>query len=229
MERLREMTTLDLNMAHAGRLLSAMPSIDEMTMPIPRMLAGRASRRKRTVAPVLFAAALGLLAAASAATALVRGGHPARPSVLSPVSPAPVPYCASAHPVELLTVPTSSGSEPSASASGANVPMFRGDQSVPAPRPRVVGGSAKSEAALVFEAVRSLRRENDPAHASALAEEALRRYPHGAQAEEALVIVIQAAAARGDSKAAQQAARTYLARYPSGRFTSLANRLAGSH
>jgi hypothetical protein len=77
----------------------------------------------------------------------------------------------------------------------------------------------------MVSALRALRREGDPARAQSLAEEALQKFPHGAQAEEAMALIMEAASARGDASGAQQAASAYLARFGSGRFADRARRI----
>jgi outer membrane protein assembly factor BamD (BamD/ComL family) len=116
-----------------------------------------------------------------------------------------------------------------ANASSTNAAVGSAEPSSSAAHARPGANSGESEASLVLQAVRALRRDGDPARANALAEEALRRYPHGAQAEEALVVLLKAAEARGDKPAAQRLARTYLATHPAGRFTDLAKRLASGN
>ncbi len=76
----------------------------------------------------------------------------------------------------------------------------------------------------VMDAMYALRKERDPARAQALLEEHLREHPHGALAEDALALSIEAAAARHDPKA-KEYARRYLAKYPQGRFKPLAQRV----
>jgi hypothetical protein len=76
----------------------------------------------------------------------------------------------------------------------------------------------------VAEAVRALRKQGDPARAQALLDQYLRQNPRGALSEDALALSIEAAAARKDPRAADYA-RRYLARYPNGRFRSLAERV----
>lgn len=75
----------------------------------------------------------------------------------------------------------------------------------------------------VAEAVRALRKQGDAAKAQALLDQYLRSNPRGALAEDALALSIEAAAARKDPRAADYA-RRYLARYPNGRFRSVAER-----
>jgi predicted Zn-dependent protease len=78
----------------------------------------------------------------------------------------------------------------------------------------------------VAEAVRALRKQGDPARAQQLLDQYLRANPHGALAEDALALSIEAAAARKDPRAADYA-RRYLARYPNGRFHRVAERALG--
>ena len=75
----------------------------------------------------------------------------------------------------------------------------------------------------VADAVRALRKQGDAARAQALLDQYLRANPHGALAEDALALSIEAAAARKDPHAADYA-RRYLARYPNGRFKTVAER-----
>jgi hypothetical protein len=81
------------------------------------------------------------------------------------------------------------------------------------------------ESTLMVRAVRALRRDGDPARAQTLAAQALQRFPHGAQAEEAMALIMEAASARGDTSGAQHAASAYLARFGSGRFADRARRI----
>jgi hypothetical protein len=91
----------------------------------------------------------------------------------------------------------------------------------PAPAP-------PEEAALVMAALRSLRREHNPAHASALLRRYLTRFPEGVLTEEALAIGIEAALARHDAASAAALANQYLGRYPTGRFVDLVRKTAGA-
>ena len=87
----------------------------------------------------------------------------------------------------------------------------------PAPAP-------PEEAALVMAALRSLRRENNPARAGTLAQSYLTRFPEGVLTEEALAIGIEAAVARHDAASAKTLSNQYLGRYPAGRFVGLARK-----
>jgi hypothetical protein len=84
------------------------------------------------------------------------------------------------------------------------------------------------EAALVMAALRSLRRENNPARAGTLAQSYLTRFPDGVLDEEALAIGIEAAVARHDAAGATALANQYLGRYPAGRFVGLARKTASA-
>ena len=84
------------------------------------------------------------------------------------------------------------------------------------------------EAALVMAALRSLRREHNPARASVLLQTYLTRFPKGVLTEEALAIGMEAAAARHDAPSAKALANQYLARYPAGRFVGLARKTASA-
>lgn len=75
----------------------------------------------------------------------------------------------------------------------------------------------------VAEAVRALRKQGDAGRAQLLLDRYLRANPRGALAEDALALSIEAAAARKDPRAADYA-RRYLARYPNGRFHTVAER-----
>jgi hypothetical protein len=92
---------------------------------------------------------------------------------------------------------------------------------VAAPR-RGVATVAGEDTAPVLEAMRALRREQNPGKARALLARYLDRHPAGTLAEEALALSIEAAvAAHQDADAAGLAAR-YLRLYPTGIFRPLA-------
>jgi hypothetical protein len=73
----------------------------------------------------------------------------------------------------------------------------------------------------VVRAVDVLRNQHDPARAAKLLAQYLAAHPHGALAEEAVALSIEAAAARHDPAAADFA-RRYLREYPNGRFRQTA-------
>jgi hypothetical protein len=150
-------------------------------------------------------------AAAAAGYALFAEITPARPAPVSVPSPALV--SAVAPPAAAQPVAASSVESPTPKAERASERQ----------RER---GRAGEDPSQVAEAVRALRKQGDPARAQALLERYLRENPRGALAEDALALAIEAAAARKDPRAADYA-RRYLARYPGGRFRSLAERTLG--
>lgn len=88
---------------------------------------------------------------------------------------------------------------------------------------RVDKPRAGEDPSQVAEAVRALRKQGDAVRAQTLLDQYLKANPHGALAEDALALSIEAAAARKDPRAADYA-RRYLSRYPNGRFKTVAER-----
>jgi hypothetical protein len=83
---------------------------------------------------------------------------------------------------------------------------------------RAAGSPIHSEdPSRVVDAIQALRTDHDPVRAGRLLSEYLARYPHGALAEEAVALSIEAAAAR-HSPSATTFAERYLRQYPNGRF-----------
>jgi hypothetical protein len=103
---------------------------------------------------------------------------------------------------------------PPATAHGA----LRPSRTVP------LAAEATRERAQVWEALVALRRDHDPNHAAALLSHELESNPHGVLRQEALVLAIEAADARGDRRGAEAFARAYQREFPSGRFKQLAQR-----
>jgi hypothetical protein len=83
------------------------------------------------------------------------------------------------------------------------------------------GAASSSDSTLVHRAVQALRRDGDPALAARLLAESRKHNSSGPLAEEALSLQIEAASALGNGKA-RSFAREYLARYPDGRYASIA-------
>ena len=105
-----------------------------------------------------------------------------------------------------------SGSPPASSTRGALRPS------------RTLAAETTRERAQVWEALVALRRDHDPNHAAALLNHELESNPHGVLRQEALVLAIEAADARGDRRGAEGFARAYQREFPSGRFKQLAQR-----
>ncbi|MEO7038148.1 MAG: hypothetical protein ABI548_29535 [Polyangiaceae bacterium] len=79
------------------------------------------------------------------------------------------------------------------------------------------------DATRVVEAIQALRTGRDPSRAQALLNEYMKAHPHGVLSEHALALSIEAASAQHDPRAAGYA-RRYLARFPNGKYRTLANR-----
>lgn len=82
------------------------------------------------------------------------------------------------------------------------------------------GGMPAEDTGLVFDAMRALRQEGQPARAASLLDEYLRRHPGGGLAEEALALSVEAAVARRDPRARELSA-AYMNRYPTGHFRAV--------
>jgi outer membrane protein assembly factor BamD (BamD/ComL family) len=76
----------------------------------------------------------------------------------------------------------------------------------------------------LLDAMRALRVERNPLRARALLTAYLERHPKGELSEEALVMLIEAAAGNHDSDAQALAAR-YLRLYPQGPFRGMVERM----
>jgi hypothetical protein len=79
----------------------------------------------------------------------------------------------------------------------------------------------------VLDALIALRREHDPVRAGMLLARYLSAHPRGAMREEALVLAIEAADARGDRAAGEQLAQAYQGEFPAGRFLPFARSHTG--
>jgi hypothetical protein len=179
------------------------------------------SRPRFVLAPAIFVGVLAIGTVASA-TLAVRWWRGAR------VGPAPVADPAAANRHALApAAPTIAAVEPAAPEAVADVapPVPRQPPPTHVRRPRAPAVDAESS--ILFDATRALRREQDPARAGVLLDGYFRRFPHGALAEEALALAIEAAEARSDARA-RVLARRYLGRYPTGHYRERAERaLAG--
>ena len=173
------------------------------------ILAGRHERRSSSPFALRFALAAGILLAAGAATAAfgVRHWRAETPPSAPAVALAPVVHHAAPRPVAVAQAVVTPEPAPAPEA-----PSLRA-------RPHRTEDPAR-----VVAALRALRQDHDPARASRLLAGYLHAYPHGALAEEATALSIEAADAR-HSPAAVAFAERYLRDYPNGRFQQTAARV----
>jgi hypothetical protein len=225
MERLRDQGgSSDPTVARAADLLSAMPPIDAERMgrpprlpPPPAVHHGAAGLRLALVGAITLATVIA--AAAGARRAGLFGAPRDNPEAITAVVSPAAPHTTPALPQAALAPGP-------ARVESAGQPLPSSHRTSAEPREVAIAPSS-GESILMVQAVRALRHDNDPTRAQALAEEALRRYPRGPQVEEAMVLSMEAAAARGDASGAQRAAERYLARFPAGRFADRARHVLG--
>jgi hypothetical protein len=86
----------------------------------------------------------------------------------------------------------------------------------------VTAAAVARERTEVLDALVALRREHDPGRAGTLLARYLSAHPRGALREEALVLAIEAADARGDRAGGEQLAHAYQGEFPAGRFITFA-------
>ncbi len=121
------------------------------------------------------------------------------------------------------SVAASPAEEPSAPAKSARAPL--GARAKSQQGPRLASATSEGEdPTQVVEAVRALRKQNDPKRAQTLLDGYLAKNPDGALSEEALALSMEAAAANKSPRAAEYA-RRYLERFPQGRHAAFARRL----
>jgi hypothetical protein len=118
-------------------------------------------------------------------------------------------------------------------ADAVEAPVVKAGPPRAAPRKPAVVAAAPSAAAVarerteVLDALIALRREHDAVRAGKMLARYLAAHPRGTLREEALVLAIEAADARGDRAAGEQLARTYQGEYSTGRFLSFARSHTG--
>ena len=106
----------------------------------------------------------------------------------------------------------------------ASPPASPGRNALRSSRSVPLAAETTRERAQVWEALVALRRDHDASRAAALLNHELEANPHGVLRQEALVLAIEAADARGDRRGAESFARAYQREFPSGRFKQLAQR-----
>jgi hypothetical protein len=174
--------------------------------------------RRLALRPALLGVGALLLAASAAAAGYSMLAPKATLSpvvVPAPLSPPVVP-AALPPPVVASPAPVAIDDAPATETEMAPLAPPSSKRNVDKPR-------AGEDPTQVAEALRALRKQGDSARAQALLDRYLKNNPHGALAEDALALSIEAAAARKDPRAADYA-RRYLARYPNGRFRAVAER-----
>lgn len=222
MERLRDTRpaggTLEADLVEA---LAAMEPIAPTAVRQQRILAAVTARSRRprwsdrfAPRPALAASVLLLVGAAATAATVGRGwasrewhrltrpapaASPAAPAQLAPERPVPPPVAPVTESPAPAAVP-----RPAAVHAAARLRPARGD-----------------DPSALVDAVRALRGAHDAKRAAHMLDAYLRDYPHGALAEEALALEIEAAADLKSPRAAAFA-RQYLRSYPDGRFRKIA-------
>lgn len=226
----------DVFLSRLFRDVGPLPESDVARLRVRRAVlertSGLAARRAPSGARLRMAlAACALLVIGGIAGATV--GRAAWERIVRPDSPVPPPVPAApnaasranarhaaapvAGPVAIEATPAAAPTVPAV----APVPAAQAPAVVPAPAARKRAAvndatldDASNPTVLAATAMREIRR--NPARARVLAEDYLAREPNGMVAEEMQYVLVAAAAALGDTDAAQLAAR-YHARFPSGR------------
>ena len=181
---------------------------------LTRALESGASTKRWLVRPALLACAALFVAASAAAAGYTllsaKKSEPIAP-VASVSPPVDTQRDAKRKIAHVAAAPAQLPSEPT--------PVVEAPSAKRVDKPR-----AGEDPSQVAEAVRALRKQGDAARAQALLDQYLKANPRGALAEDALALSIEAAAARKDPRAADYA-RRYLAKYPNGRFKTVAERV----
>jgi hypothetical protein len=238
MQRLREQTSSsDRATARAAALLSVMPALDGDRMRRRPLPAADGARRTAGGIRSALVVAISLASVAAGAATLHRVGWllpPPVPAQSAPsVAPSGPPDHAFVQPVSAVrpAPPPVERVEPAEAKSAGAAQLWAGrrpgtSRSSHAPsREAARAASGDDESALMMDAVRALRHDADPVRAEALADTAMQRYPHGAQAEEAMALAMEAASSRGDAVGARRAAQRYLESFHAGRFADRAQRI----
>jgi hypothetical protein len=225
MKRLRELEPDDRLMSRTHELIDAMGPTVPSEARLLRVRRALDQPVRRPLGVWAMRGALAFAVVAGGASALAFSGafsSPAAPQEGARTSPsAPV----APRPRSVPPPPTTNRAEPSEDTAvpprEAATPRVR--RSAP---PGTPSSSNESDVARIHEAAKALRGDGDPERALRLLESSEKA--GGPLAEEALALRIEAASAGGDPRA-KSLARSYLSRYPSGRYRELARRTLATH
>jgi hypothetical protein len=181
-----------------------------------------AARRPRMlILNVAMAAIVALVAGTAGAVIARRWIVPARDAVAPAPSPSPLPApAARADRASPIPPPVALSVDIVEVSPRPKPPARSAPKKVASPAPSAT--SVARERTEVLDALVALRRERDPVRAGTLLARYLSAHPRGALREEALVLAIEAADARGDRAAGERLALAYLAEFPAGRFLAFA-------
>jgi hypothetical protein len=193
----------------------------------------RAARAHRWTAVRSFAVAGVVLCICGSAAAMM--GHrlgihwPWQADAPSAPPPAIAPRVAPPAPRQLAPVATPAPTPPAPAPAVVAAPRSHAARALP---PHAIeltpAAAATAERTQVLDAMVALRRDHDAARAGRLLDHYLATHPHGVLREEALVLAIEAAAARGDGATARRLAAGYTDAYPNGRFRAFARDTLGA-
>ncbi|HXU69289.1 MAG TPA: hypothetical protein VN947_08160 [Polyangia bacterium] len=248
-ERLRDGDAADPSWAALERLCQSQPPTAPDLAMQARVL-GRLERPRRRALRVRPAfAALCVLLFAGTASAMWgiarRWLAPARPTATATATaPAPLavrPAVAPAASPSPTTAPADSAPAPSvvravappahvqrrkrvvAVEAAAESVAAKPIETSPPPPSRSTSPLDPQESVLVHAAVRALRVDGRASRARELLGDYLSRFPHGALAEDAVALQIEAAVADRDASAARRWAARYVDEFPAGRFHAVAD------
>jgi hypothetical protein len=219
------------------------PALREITRPAPKVASRVAAAKSRTRAETAPSMRAGSVAKeeqelARADDSVIAGeasGQLVTPASVTARTPAATENSASAHASRLSHAGPArrramiSGGLP-APASERAAPPEATSIVIPPTSTTATTAAAARERTQVLDAMIALRRDHDPVSAGAMLQHYLASHPSGTLREEALVLAIEAADARGDLALAKRLARQYQDAYPSGRFRRYAeDRAAPGH
>jgi hypothetical protein len=184
------------------------------TAPAPVVSTGAAGAAKASLATkIVLALAIG----AGATTAVLATTHLLRATPTATPTPTPTPIATATATATATVTPTPTAEEPA-----------KTDEAPPAPRVVTAKKTVTDapdplavEAKLLDDARTCLAHNNTTCASARLAEHDA-RFPSGALTDEALVLAMDIARARGDSAGARSAAERLLARHPTGAYATRA-------